>query len=299
MPGIDPSVITYSLNVFPYSKPVRQKKRVFAYERDNAIKEEVQKLITAEFIREVYYPDCEFDVKYLPKTAIKAQVLADFIAEFTLSQDELNKNEGNERWVINVDGSSILYVGGTRVVLKSLEGDKLEYAARLQYQTINNEAEYEALLKGLELAKSLGAKSIIVKGDSQLVINQVNGMCDAKEDRMKKYLSKVRRLVQKFTEVSFVQLPREENMEADALAKAALGGEVTDVYDRIQYMPSIDLPDIQQIGGGENWMSPIVIYLKDGRLLEDKNEARKLRVRAAKYVLINEVLYKRGFPNLA
>ena len=57
MLGIDPSVITYRLNVYPSSKPVRQKKRVFAPERDNAIKEEVQKLTTAQFIREVYYPD--------------------------------------------------------------------------------------------------------------------------------------------------------------------------------------------------------------------------------------------------
>ncbi|XP_075636554.1 uncharacterized protein LOC142608758 [Castanea sativa] len=120
-------------------------------------------------------------------------------------------------------------------------------------------------------------------------------MCDAKENRMKKYLSKVRQLVQKFTKVSFVQLPREENMEADALAKAASGGGVMDEYNRIQYMPSINLPDIQQIVGRENWMSLIIIYLKDGRLLKDKSEARKLRVRATKYVLINEVLYKRGF----
>jgi len=57
MPGIDPSVITHRLNVFPSSKPVRQKKRAFAPERDKAIKEEVQKLTTAQFIQEVYYPD--------------------------------------------------------------------------------------------------------------------------------------------------------------------------------------------------------------------------------------------------
>ena len=57
MPGIDPSVITYRLNAYPCSKPVRQKKRVFAPERDKAIKEEIQKLITAQFIKEVYYPD--------------------------------------------------------------------------------------------------------------------------------------------------------------------------------------------------------------------------------------------------
>ncbi|XP_075658733.1 uncharacterized protein LOC142628539 [Castanea sativa] len=111
---------------------------------------------------------------------------------------------------------------------------------------------------------------------------------------MKKYLSRVKRLARKFSTISFVQLPREENMEANALAKAASAG-VTDEYDNVQYMPSIDIPDIQQIGAGENWTSRIVVYLKDGRLPEDKDEARKLRVRAAKYVFINEVLYKRGF----
>ena len=145
------------------------------------------------------------------------------------------------------------------------------------------------------MAKSLGAESVIVQGDSQLIINQVNGMCEAKEDWMKNYLNKVRQFVKKFKEASFVQLPREENMEADALAKASSVGGAMDEYDKVQYMPSIDLPEIQQIGGEENWMTSIVIYLKDGRLLEDKDEARKLRIRAAKYILIDEALYKQGF----
>ena len=57
MPGIDPSIITHRLNVCPSFKPVRQKKRVFAHERDNAVKDEVQKLMATKFIREVYYPD--------------------------------------------------------------------------------------------------------------------------------------------------------------------------------------------------------------------------------------------------
>jgi len=57
MPSIDPSVITHRLNVYPSSKLVRQKKRVIAPKRDNAIKEEVQKLTIAKFIRELYYPD--------------------------------------------------------------------------------------------------------------------------------------------------------------------------------------------------------------------------------------------------
>ena len=65
-----------------------------------------------------------------------------------------------------MDGSSTLYAGDIRVILKSPEGDKLKCAARLQYQTTNTETEYEALLKGLELAKSLGVESVVVQEDS-------------------------------------------------------------------------------------------------------------------------------------
>ena len=68
MPGIDPSVITHRLNVYPSSKPVRQKKRVFAPERDNTIKEKVQKLTLAKFIREVYYPDWLANVVMVKKS---------------------------------------------------------------------------------------------------------------------------------------------------------------------------------------------------------------------------------------
>ena len=84
--------------------------------------------------------------------------MADFIVKFSLNQGELDEVDEVQRWVVNVDGSSTLYAGGIKVILKSSKGDKLKYVARLQYQTTNNEAEYETLLKGLELAKSLGAE---------------------------------------------------------------------------------------------------------------------------------------------
>ena len=123
----------------------------------------------------------------------------------------------------------------------------------------------------------------------------MNGICEAKEDWMKKYLNKIKQLIKKFKEASFVQLSIEENMEANGLAKAASAGGAMDKCDRVQYMLSIDILEVQQIGGEENWMTPIVLYLKDERLPEDKHEAKKLRIRAAKYVIIDEVLYKRGF----
>ena len=104
---------------------------------------------------------------------------------------------------------------------------------RLQYQTTNNEVEYEVILKGLELAKSLKVESVDIQGDSQLIIGQVNGTCEAKEEHMKKYHSRVKCLIKKFKESNFLQILREENMEADALAKAASVGGLVDELDEV------------------------------------------------------------------
>ena len=203
--------------------------------------------------------------------------------------------EDNKRWVIHVDGSSTQHAGRIGVVLQSPEGDKLKYKIRLQYQPTNNEVEYEALLKGLKLANFVETRSILILGDSQLVMGQVNGTYEAKEGRMKKYFEKVLLLVKKFKEANFVQIPREENVEADALVKEASATGAMDEFDEVQYVRSIDLLEVQQIEDRKNWMTPIISYLKEGKLPEWKDEARKLRVRTARYLLIDEVLYKRGF----
>ena len=80
-------------------------------------------------------------------------------------------------------------------------------------------------------------------------------------------------------------------MKANDLVKEASADGSVDEFSEVQYMPSIDLSEVQQIEGQENWMTPIVAYLKGGRLLEVRHKARKLRIRSAKYVLIDEVLY--------
>ena len=78
-------------------------------------------------------------------------------------------------------------------------------------------------------------------------MGQINGMCKAKEERNKKYLEKVLRLMKKFREANFVQILREENMEVNTLAKEASMNEAMDEFDEVQYVPSIDLPKVQQI----------------------------------------------------
>ena len=198
---------------------------------DHPLKKSMSKLEAAGRLVQWAIELNEFDVKYKPRNAIKAQALADFTAEFTPGHGDLDQREDNRTWVVHVDGSSTLHVEGIGIVLKSPEADTLKRKVRLHYPTTNNEAEYEAFLKGLELAKSLGAESVLVQGDLQLVISQVNGMYEAKEERMKKYLNKVRCLIKKFSEAHFVQILI--NMEVDTLAKEASVSEMTDRFDEI------------------------------------------------------------------
>ena len=91
---------------------------------------------------------------------------------------------------------------------------------RLDLPTTNNEAEYEALVAGLDLAKVAKAISVVVYCDSQVVISQVNGDYKCKGEMMKKYLEQVRKWVGDL-QAKFVQIPREENKQANRLAKAA------------------------------------------------------------------------------
>jgi len=130
----------------------------------------------------------------------------------------------------------------------------------------------------LELAKSVEAKSILVLGDSQLIMGQVNGTYEAKEERMRKYLNRMMRLMKKFEEANFVQIPREKNVEANTLAKEASANEAMAEFGEIQYIPSVDIPEVQQVESRGNWMTLIVSYLKDEQLPEEKDESRKLRV---------------------
>ena len=99
----------------------------------------------------------EFDIKYKPKTAIKGQVLADFVSEFTLTEPAQNTQAMNDLpfWKLSVDGASNAQGSGAGLILTSLEGIDIEYAIRFGFQASNNEAEYEAVIAGLNLAHSL------------------------------------------------------------------------------------------------------------------------------------------------
>ena len=136
---------------------------------------------------------------------------------------------------------------------------------RLEFQTTNNEAEYEALLVGLDLARSAGASSMVIHYDSYVITRQVNGHNEAKGERMRKCLNLVKQHVGRDSNMRFVQVLREENADADRLAKVATAeGMILDerVLFFVQYAPTTDHIEVQVIPLGDDWMVLIISYLK-------------------------------------
>ena len=116
--------------------------------------------------------------------------MADFIAEYTQSEDK--GAEGHRLWSIHTNESSTQRAGGAGVVIQTPEGDKIECIIRLDFPTTNNEAEYKALVAGLDLAKAAGAKNMIMHCDSQVITSQINDDYECRNERMKKYLEEVK-----------------------------------------------------------------------------------------------------------
>ena len=114
---------------------------------------------------------------------------------------------------------------------------------------------------------------------------------------MKLYLDQVKMRVDDL-QAKIIQIPREENEQADRLAKAALAEHMIthgNVLSFVQLSPLIDSSEVQEIGSESNWTTTIASYLKDGILPNEKEAARKLKFWAARFILIKDVLYKRGF----
>ena len=238
----------------------------------------------------------EFDIQYDPRTAVKGQVVADFIAEFTLGDGQ--GAEDMRQWNIYTDGSSIRRAGGASVVIQTSKGDKIECMIRLDFPTTNNEVEYEALVAGLDLAKAAGAENMVVHCDSQVVTSQINGGYECKNERMKRYLEEVKYRIGDL-EVKFVQIPRDENERAYHLAKVASAEFVLVPEQVLSFVQIFSLIDdgtnMQEVYSERNWTTSLISYLRTGVLLDRKDAARKLKVQASRFVLIKDVLYKRGF----
>nr|XP_016477728.1 PREDICTED: 14.7 kDa ribonuclease H-like protein [Nicotiana tabacum] len=120
-------------------------------------------------------------------------------------------------WTLFMDGASNVKRSRLGIVLITPSGETLRQAVRMVHLT-NNEAQYGALISGLELARELDSEVIKIKCNSQLVVNHAYGIFKTKEELMQQYVVKVQDLLARFQEWSITHIPREDNAEADALA---------------------------------------------------------------------------------
>ncbi|KAK1432046.1 hypothetical protein QVD17_08935 [Tagetes erecta] len=257
-----------------------------------------------------------YDIIYEPRTAIKSQALADFVADFSddlikeadLEVQQLEEDKG--LWVLHIDGASNVRGTGLGILLKSPQGDIIPQSISCEFQATNNEAEYEALISGLHLAKDRGIRYLQVFVDSLLITNHFNGSYAVKGERLSQYLEIVKKLSRDFVYFKIMQVPREENTEADALANLASSMKIPEGMT----IPVIHIlePAIQQEGyevrsTSENrdqriqdpsedkvsWTAPIRDYIQHGTIPTNENP-KAFRTKVSRYTLINDVLYRQS-----
>nr|XP_043633076.1 uncharacterized protein K02A2.6-like [Erigeron canadensis] len=201
-------------------------------------------------------------------------------------------------WTLFTDGASSIDGSGAGLILTDPAGQEITYALRFNFRTSNNEAGYEALIAGLQLAIQMETKHLHAYTDSLLIVNQVNGDYVAREEVMQKYLKKVTDLRKYFDTFTITQVPRSKNKRADALSKLAsssFGHLTKNVLVEVIPTRSIEVKLVNSTEKTNSWMDPIIDYLKNGNLPTDTNEARKIRIKAPQYSIKQDILYKKGY----
>src|SRR5438128_1610106 len=117
------------------------------------------------------------------------------------------------------DGTLIVEGAGAGIMLISPTGERLKYVLQIYFPSSSKDAEYEALLHGLRIAISLGIQRLAVRRDSELVINQVQKEYSCTSAKMSAYCQEVRKLEGTFDRLELTHVLRNDNNEADELAK--------------------------------------------------------------------------------
>ncbi|XP_071714172.1 uncharacterized protein [Rutidosis leptorrhynchoides] len=220
----------------------------------------------------------EHEINYSPCTTIKGQILANYLVETTgeveaLAESTTIGRDKNPVWELYTDRACGPKGAGAGLVLRSPDGEEHTYALRFTFAT-NNESEYEALLSRMRIAQELRIKHLDAYVDSQLVANQI------------------------------IAGTQGQNKKADALSKlAALAYDHLrkNVWVEVLTENSIDekVTVVSFEEESPNWMTPLVKFLTGGELPVDEKEARRVRMKAPMYALIEGVLYRKSYLGLS
>ncbi|XP_066160666.1 uncharacterized protein [Oryza sativa Japonica Group] len=216
------------------------------------------------------------------------------------------------------DGALNSQGAGAGFILTSPSRDQFKHAIHLNFRATNNTVEYEGLLAGIRAAATLGAKRLIVKGDSELVANQVHKDYKCSNSELSKYLADVRKLEKRFDRIEVRHVYRKDNVEPDDLARRASRRESLEpgTFLDILTKPSVkevsgevspNTPDISSevteveravadIETTDDWRIPLIKFISSEELPKDNTEAEKITCKAKIYCMVGNDLYKKA-PN--
>jgi ribonuclease HI len=282
----------------------------------DVIKYMLQNPIMSGRIGKWAYALIEYDLAYEPLKSMNGQVVADFIVEHRID-DTQTRHIIPHCYSLDLyfDGSVCNEGQGIGIVLVSPSNVSFDFSTRLKTYCTNNQAEYEALLFGLELLNCMGVKHVKAFGDSQLVVQQVLEEYQCFDGTLNSYLEKCWGIIHSFAEFSIRHISRVENHRANNLAQDASGyrikrGKFHNTENLITGTgPIPQVADYPSEGSGpsgvtrkvllidsagneadaSDWRTPIINYLRNPSVRTDKNIQRI----DFKYVLLSDELYRR------
>ncbi|KAK8918318.1 hypothetical protein KSP39_PZI022139 [Platanthera zijinensis] len=233
----------------------------------------------------------EFDISFVPRLSIKAQAMADFLADYVVEVAEA-KLPHPVPWRVMVDGASGKHSLGVGVILESPQGTRIEQTEVIHFPITNNKAEYEEVIAGLRLARELGVLDVEVLTDSMMVASQINGKFEAREPTLQLYLAKVKGVIGMFQTFSIWHVPREENEQVDQLAKhCPQVGTITDLFH-----PSVE-GELMEVEQHPSWMDPFTTFLSTGEYPEGMDK-KKLKYKSAYYLMRDGQLYRKTLSGM-
>lgn len=172
----------------------------------------------------------------------------------------------------------------------------VEQALIFKFKISNNQAEYEVLITGLELARDLGIDSLSCRIDSQLIEGHMKENFQVKDKQLLQYYHKAAQLMAQFKSVELKYIPRGENTKADRLSKLTIGreqGHLTSLIRQVLFKPAIECLHVSCMVERDDWRREIMLLIKkqdEGTTLRS-DESKQI----ARYVVIGEELYRRGY----
>jgi ribonuclease HI len=234
---------------------------------------------------------------------MKGQIIADFIVDHRVKDEENINYVSICPWKLYFDGSVCREGQGVGNVLISPNNVIYETSVRLEYPCTNNQAEYEALLFGLQNLLDMGVKDVDAFGDSLLVVQQIKGEFQCFDGLLNSYLDRCLDIIKSLDTFTIHHIPREENSRANYLAQQASGYNISRGRFFILEKPMLiaakgetevqinELSPMTELAINSeivDWRVPLINHLKDPSQTRD----RKVRRQALKYTLFNDKLHR-------